>query len=74
MIADVERTPPWAFRADHPPSSMYWRMGSGEDYMAAFFAMWKYKSRTERVEYFQRHPPSTNWEGWSTRVIDWAGP
>jgi hypothetical protein len=65
----LKMVPPWLKYPEIEYMDIMWRMGSGEDYMHAFFSNIEPLTSKERHWYFQDFPPPPQWEDWVDYVI-----
>ena len=58
---DNELPPPWVTFPEIECGDMFWRMGSGEEYISKYFEWWENLSDTEREIYRITYPHKNGW-------------
>lgn len=53
--------PPWLHFPDIDPTDMFWQMGKGEEYLAAFFQQYKNADQKTQITYQLNNPPPYQW-------------
>jgi len=56
-------SPPWVMFPEIPRSSIGWRMGGGETYLAYFGDRYRAMPSMERLEYRATYPEPEEWQG-----------
>lgn len=56
--------PPWIRYPDVEPSDLFWRMGSGEDYLVEFNRWWNAATAADRIRFHMSYRPTGMWWGW----------
>jgi len=57
--------PPWMKYPDQSRSSIFWRMGAGEEYLTDYVAVYFEYSSPEEIEAYKlKYPEPKSWSGW----------
>ncbi|KTF17845.1 MULTISPECIES: hypothetical protein [Alteromonadales] len=57
--------PPWEKFPEYEPSNIFWRMGTGEEYLIDYFGVYlKYASKDDIQAYKLKYPAPKIWENW----------
>lgn len=69
MRGEGELLPPW-LQFGYPRISIGWRMGPGEDYMAAFRSRFSALSPRDHKAFQKRYPEPEEWMGFYSLIRD----
>ena len=68
----AELPPPWLRYPDMRAGAIGWRMGSGEDYLKAWWNWAEQLPQPERQDYLMRQRPiPADWMLWATEAYAW---
>jgi len=57
--------PPWEKYPEHESNSIFWRMGTGEEYLVDYFRVYlMYADEDELKSYKSKYPAPDKWKGW----------
>ncbi|PCK33034.1 hypothetical protein [Pseudoalteromonas piscicida] len=57
--------PPWEKFPEYEPNNIFWRMGTGEEYLTDYFGVYlKYASKDDIQAYKLIYPAPKVWESW----------
>ena len=55
---------PWLAFPEHPPGSLFWKMGGGSDYLAGWTTWFVAQSNADRGAYLSQFAPPEGWSGY----------